>query len=429
MHVLMLSWEYPPKVVGGIARHVYDLSRAMVEQGSEVTVITCGTQEAPDFELVNGVKVYRVTMNNPSTPDFLTWVLQLNLNMVEQANRLVLMGEKFDIVHAHDWLAGFAGKNLKHAWRIPLISTIHATEYGRNTGLHNELQRYISNVEWWLGYESWRVICCSQYMRNELLSVFQIPDDKILIIPNGVYPEEFRTTSVDVNKVRSNYSAPNEKIIFHVGRIVREKGLGVLLDAFSRVLAVEPQTKLIIAGRGPYLEELRYRAYQLGIYEKIYFAGYIDDNTRNALYQCADVTVFPSLYEPFGIVALEGMAAGTPIVVSDTGGMSEIIQHGVNGLKAYNDNPVSLADNILWALHNPEHTKKMSLKAWEDIKNIYDWNKIANSTIEAYQRILTEYQASTWHAVMHEEAAREAMMSSMVRAIGAEEMSRYRDIH
>lgn len=425
----MLSWEYPPKVVGGIARHVYDLSRAMVAQGSEVTVITCGSQDAPAFELVNGVKVYRVTMNNPSTPDFLTWVLQLNLNMVEQANRLVLMGEKFDIVHSHDWLAAFAGKNLKHAWRIPLVSTIHATEYGRNMGLHNDLQRYISNVEWWLGYESWRVICCSQYMRKELLGVFQIPDDKIQIIPNGVYPEDFQKTTMDTSKIRNNYCASNEKIIFHVGRIVREKGLGVLLDAFSRVLAVEPQTKLIIAGRGPYSEELRYRAYQLGIYGRIYFTGYIDDDTRNALYKCSDVTVFPSLYEPFGIVALEGMAAGTALVVSDTGGMSEIIQHGVNGLKAYNDNPVSLADNILWALHNPEHTLKMRAKALEDIKNLYDWNKLAMQTLFTYQQILEEYQNSTWHAVMHEEAARDAMMSSMLRPIEAEEMSRYRDIH
>jgi glycogen synthase len=429
MRILMLSWEYPPKIIGGIARHVSDLSRAMAKQGEEVHVITCGVQGAPDFEIVDGVRVSRVVMNNPSTPDFLNWVLQLNLNMVEQANKLARAGIQFDVIHSHDWLAAYAGKNLKHSWKVPLISTIHATEFGRNSGLHNELQRYISNVEWWLGYESWRVICCSQYMKAELGGVFQIPDDKLRVIPNGVYPDEFKVTDVDPGKIRSIYCAPDEKMIFHVGRVVREKGLGVLLEAFQKVLAVEPGVKLVIAGKGPFMDELRFKAYQLGIYKRIYFAGYIDDSTRNALYKCADVAVFPSLYEPFGIVALEGMAAGVPVVVSETGGMSEIIDHGVNGLKAYCNNVNSLADNILWALRHPDHTQKMKVKALEDVKNIYNWDRIAFLTADVYKQVHEEYLESDWNAVMHEEIAREAAMAKMVKTIEAEEMTRYRDIH
>ncbi len=429
MHILMLSWEFPPKIVGGIARHVYDLSKALTKNGEEVTVITCGVQGVPDFEVVNGANVYRVVMNNPSTPDFLTWVLQLNLNMIEKANELSRKGVKFDMIHAHDWLAAFAGKNLKHAWRLPLISTIHATEYGRNNGLHNELQRYISNVEWWLGYESWRVICCSNYMREELGRVFQIPDDKIRIIPNGVYPEEFSQTNISPAEVRQNYCSLDEKMIFYVGRIVREKGLGVLLDAFSRVLAVDSKIKLVIAGRGPYLEELKFRAYQLGIFNRIYFTGYIDDNTRNALYQGADVTVFPSTYEPFGIVALEGMAAKTLVVASDTGGMSEIIRHGQNGLKAYANNPVSLADNLLWALQNPKHAEQMRKQALLDVKNIYNWEKIAMDTSSVYEELLAEYEDSKWRSVIHEEEFRNALMSDMIKTIEVEEMTRYRDLH
>jgi glycogen(starch) synthase len=429
MKVLMLSWEFPPKIVGGIARHVYDLALALVKQDIDVSVITCGVQDAADYETIHGVKVYRVVMNNPSTPDFLTWVLQLNLNMTEMANRLALLGATFDIIHAHDWLAAFAGKNLKHSWRIPLVSTIHATEYGRNSGLYNELQRYISNVEWWLGYESWRVICCSNYMKSELQRVFQMPEDKIRIIPNGVYPGEFEKTTLDPAEVRSHYCAPNEKLIFYVGRIVREKGLGVLLDAYSRVLGVEPNTKLVIAGKGPYLDELKHRAYQLGIYHRVYFAGYIDDDTRNALYKAATVAVFPSLYEPFGIVALEGMAAGSAVIASDAGGLGEIIQHGENGLKVYCDNVNSLADNIIWALQHPDHCGKMKAKALKDVQQIYSWDKIAAQTNQVYQEILEENQNSNWHAVMHEEAAREIIMSNMIKTIEAEEMTRYRDVH
>ncbi|HEX7713031.1 MAG TPA: glycosyltransferase family 4 protein [Bacillota bacterium] len=429
MHSLMLSWEFPPKIVGGIARHVYDLSLALLKQGVDVTVITCDMQGAAKYEEIHGIKVHRVPMSNPSPPDFLTWVLQLNLNMIEQANRLAFAGTTFDVIHAHDWLAGFAGKNLKHTWKNPLVATIHATEFGRNNGLYNELQRYISNVEWWLGYESWRVICCSLFMRDELQRVFQMPDDKIRVIPNGVYPEEFAKTDLDPAKIRNQYCAPDEKIIFYVGRIVREKGLGVLLDAFSRVLVVESKAKLVIAGTGPYMDELKHRAYCLGIFNRIYFTGYIDDNTRNALYKSAAVAVFPSLYEPFGIVALEGMAAGTPVVVSDAGGMSEIIEHGVNGLKAYCNNASSLADNIIWVLQHPDHAGKIRERALNDIQKIYNWDRIAAQTIDVYREILDEYHESNWRAVMHEEAARDMFMSRMVQSIGAEEMSRYRDVH
>lgn len=422
MRVLILSWEYPPKVVGGIARHVHDLAIALVKKGIEVDVVTCGAQGTMEFEVDEGVNVHRVSMNNPAAPDFLTWVMQLNLNLIEQANRLNLNGAKYDLIHAHDWLVAYAGKNLKHSWHIPLISTIHATEYGRNNGLHNDLQRYISNVEWWLGYESWRIIACSRYMEDELKRVFQIPGDKLRVIPNGVYPAEFQKTTINPSLIRNRYSAPDEKIIFHVGRIVREKGLGLLLEALPRVLAVEPKVKLVIAGKGPSLDELRHRAYQLGIYNRIFFTGYIDDNTRNALYKCANVAVFPSLYEPFGIVALEGMAAGTAVVVSDTGGMSEIVKHGVNGLKAYTNNVISLADNIIWALQHPDHVEQMKRNAMADIEKIYNWDIIATKTQEVYQQVLDDFYKSPWRKAVYREAAYNYQRDDF------EEIDRYRNI-
>lgn len=413
MRILMLSWEFPPKVVGGLARHVHDLSLSLAKRGEDIHVITCGVQGAPEFEICEGVKVHRVPTSNPTAPDFLTWVLQLNLNMVEQANKLKESGLSFEIIHAHDWLAAFAGKNLKHAWRTPLISTIHATEYGRNNGLHNSLQRYISDVEWWLGYESWRVICCSQYMNDELQRIFQIPANKLKVIPNGVYPEEFTATTIKPEQIRFKYAAEDEKILFYVGRIVREKGLDVLLEAMPRILAADSKVKVVIAGKGPHLEELRQRAYQLGIYNRVYFTGYIDDNTRNALYQSAAAAIFPSLYEPFGIVALEAMAAGTPVIVSDTGGMSEIIRHGFNGLKAYSDNPVSLADNIIWLLQHPDHARKMRVEALKDVAENYNWHHIAEKTIKTYQQILRQFDRSDWQAVMNEELLREVKMAKM----------------
>jgi len=135
----------------------------------------------------------------------------------------------FHLVHGHDWLVAYVSRAVKHAFRIPMVATIHATEYGRNYGLHNNTQRHISDVEWWMIYESWRAICCSHYMKGELQHVFQVPDDKIRIIPNGVNTEAFRMT--DNSCRREDYASPDEQIVLYVGRLVREKGVQVLLDA------------------------------------------------------------------------------------------------------------------------------------------------------------------------------------------------------
>lgn len=397
MKILMLSWEFPPQIVGGIAPHVHDLSRALTEKGQEVTVLTRGNTPAETTENTKGIKVYRVGRSTPEPPDFISWVMQLNINLMEKAVSMVENGESFDLIHAHDWLVAYAGKGLKHAFRKPLIATVHATEWGRNNGLHNDLQRYISNVEWWLTFEAWRVICCSRYMFSELQRIFQLPANKLRIIPNGVYPEPFRRQSGDAQAIRRKFAADDEQIVFYVGRIVFEKGLDLLLDAAVKVLARKEKVKFIIAGKGAYAGHLHDRAKQMGLYHKFYFTGYINDLTRNALFSTADVAVFPSLYEPFGIVALEAMAAGTPVVVTDTGGLGEVVHHGKNGLKAFPNNPESLADNILWILNYPEQASALRDQALRDVETEYNWGKIAERTIDVYQEVQREYERSDWH--------------------------------
>ena len=244
-------------------------------------------------------------------------------------------------------------------------------------------------MEWWLGYEAWRVIHCSRFMGGELRQIFQLPQDKLRMIPNGVFPGDFAAEPPPPG-FREQYAAPDEKILFHVGRLVREKGLDVLLEAMPHILARFPQAKLVIAGRGGHEEELKEHAQRLGIYHRIYFAGYIDDKTRNWLYRLADAAVFPSLYEPFGIVALEAMAAGTPPVVSDTGGLSEVVEHGRNGLKARTGNPLSLAENILWMLLYPHRAARLRHQAYEDVQKLYGWDDIAVETQRVYHEVLAE---------------------------------------
>ncbi len=394
MRILMLSWEFPPRSVGGIAQHVYDLTTALAEGGEEIHLITCATPEAPGKEKINGVYVYRVNPYNLPAPDFLTWILQLNLSMVEYAISLINSLGDLDLIHAHDWLVAYAGRALKHAYKLPLIATIHATEYGRNQGLHNDLQRYISDVEWWLTYEAWRVIVCSHYMEKEVRRIFQLPEDKVRIVPNGVDLSRYQRARKVLS--RDMYAAPDEKIIFFVGRLVQEKGVHILLDAVPKVLSCYPRAKFIVAGRGPAEDYLKNKAKDLGIYEKVYFTGYIDGVMRDYLYREAAVAIFPSLYEPFGMVVLEAMAAKTPVVVSDVGGLSEIVKHEQNGLRFYAGNANSLADNVLRLLHEPELASRLAERAYQDLHQLYTWREIARQTQKVYAEVKDDYDASAW---------------------------------
>ena len=396
MRVLMLSWEYPPRIVGGIARHVEDLSKALVRRGMDVDVVTCASDGAEGVEDDEGVAVFRVPLGSPSPPDFVTWVMQMNLSLLERAIPQAALGA--DLVHAHDWVVAYAAKTLKHAFRIPLVATIHATEYGRNWGLHNDLQRYISSVEWWLGFEAWRVICCSDYMRGELSWVFQFPADKVHVIPNGVDPGRFEAPegADDLAAFRSRWAAPDEKMIFFIGRLVHEKGVHVLIEAFAKVLAYYDKAKLVVAGKGPADPYLRHLAQSFGIYNRIYFAGFVDDATRNRLYKCADIAVVPSLYEPFGITALEAMACGVPVVVSDTGGLGEVVRHGITGMKALTANPESLADNILTLLGDDKLRERIREAALRDVRERFNWELIADKTKAVYDEVMAAYRASPW---------------------------------
>lgn len=393
--ILMLSWEYPPRSVGGLARHVEDLSTAIADTNNEIHVITVGYEEAPQYEIVSGVHIHRFEPYPVNAHDFLTWILQLNIKMQEVAAKLFSTHGPFDIVHAHDWLTAFAGAAVKHAYQIPLIATIHATEAGRNNGLHNQHQRYIGSVEWWLVYEAWRIIVCSKHMRKEIEGLFNAPRDKIAVLPNGVNAVKFEDLKIDTG-FKNRFALDHEKIVLFVGRLVQEKGVQVLIDSIPDIIRACPDAKIVVAGKGPMEGELRYRAQGTGFGEKIMFAGYVDDDTRNKLYAISSVAVFPSLYEPFGIVALEAMAADTPVVAADTGGLSEIITHGENGLKAYPGNANSLANNIVRLLTDDVYAAQIKTRAKELVEEVYDWRVIAGNTTALYDNILKEYRRSPW---------------------------------
>jgi glycosyltransferase involved in cell wall biosynthesis len=392
----MLSWEYPPRIVGGISRVVHGLAQKLGERGNEVHVITCWEMGTKEFEKDKEVYIHRIHSYDVTPNNFVDWVLQLNFSLIEHSIKLINETGKFDIIHAHDWIVAFAARVLKHSYFTPLISTIHATEYGRNCGIHDDTQRYINNIEWWMAFESWRIIVNSEYMKGEVKHVFKVPGDKIDIIPNGVDLDKFDGYEKDIN-FRRKYAKDNEKIIFFVGRLVNEKGVHVLIDSVPKVLQYYNDAKFIIAGKGPQLEDLKAKANYMGVSHKVHFTGYIKDEELLKIYKCADVAVFPSLYEPFGIVALEGMVANVPVVVSDTGGLSGIVEHGVDGMKSYTGNANSLADSILEILHNPEKAEKMKENALKKVYSIYNWKVITDKTMEVYKNIINDSKKASWN--------------------------------
>lgn len=408
MKILMLTWEYPPRIVGGIARVVHDLSKRLIKDGHEVTVVTYrDSADVPEYENDKGVNVYRVDNYMIHPNNFIDWILQLNFNLVSKATEIINKEGDFDVIHAHDWLVANAAKTLKNAYGIPVVATIHATEAGRNSGIHNDTQRYINDTEWMLTYEASEVIVNSNYMKNELQRLFGLPYEKINVIPNGVNLSNFAGVERDYN-FRRQYAMDNEKIILYVGRLVYEKGVQHLIAAMPKILSNYHDAKLIISGRGGMMDELRQEASNLGLNNKIYFTGYLDSKQVQKMYKCADVAVFPSTYEPFGIVALESMLAGVPTVVSDVGGLDEIITHGVDGMKAYAGNANSIADSVTALLYDHQLASNVSKKARQKVKEQFNWEKIAQDTYFTYEKAVCQTMAERQARQMLQEKAKKA---------------------
>jgi glycosyltransferase involved in cell wall biosynthesis len=400
----MLTWEYPPRVVGGISKVVYDLSHRLIKDGHQVTVVTYRDGDTSYYEDDEGINVYRVDNYMIHPNNFIDWIMQLNFNMVAKASELMNKFGKFDVIHAHDWLVSYAAKSLKEAYDVPMVATIHATENGRNSGIHDETQRYINDSEWQLTYEASEVIVNSNYMKNEIQRIFGLPYDKINVIPNGVKLDKFEGIERDYD-LRRQYAMDNEKIILYVGRLVYEKGVQNLIGAMPKILANYHDSKLVICGRGGMMDELKQEAHNLGIDEKVYFVGYCDAAKVQKMYINADIAVFPSTYEPFGIVALEGMLSGTPTVVSDVGGLNEIVEHGVTGMKSYAGNSNSIADSVLALLYDQELCNKVSKNAIEVVKEKYNWNVIAQATFKTYEKAISKSKSKELEAKLTQEKA------------------------
>jgi len=384
MRALILSWEYPPLIEGGLARHVRKLAENLVAQDVEVHVLARGREESPPEQEMDGVMVHRVL--EPERPrelgEFVTWIERMNADMLAVG---VEVGDRydFDVVHGHDWLVASAGDHLANRFRAPFVVTIHATEYGRHQGwVDKHPQSYIHGVERWMANRAERVITCSAYMREHVADIYGLEESRITVIPNGIDPSELVPVD-DLDALRARFAEPDERLVLLVGRLVYEKGFQLALEALPGLIERLGNVRFIVAGSGTAEQELRQQAKELGLDEYGTFLGWIGDDVLHSLYRIADLTVVPSIYEPFGLVALEAMASGCPCLVADTGGLREVVPNEDVGLRFRSRDPDALAEVAIRVLRDEQLGRRLVTQGLEHIRG-FDWADVALSTAELY---------------------------------------------
>jgi glycogen(starch) synthase len=390
--VLILSWEYPPLIEGGLARHVRKLSEGLAHRGIEVHVLTRGSEESPAEETVAGVSIHRV--REPTRPtdlgEFVAWVERMNADMLAAG---VELGDRFDfdLVHGHDWLVAMAGDHLANRFDAPLVTTIHATEFGRHQGwVDKHPQSHIHGVERWITNRADRVIACSYYMREQIVDIFGAEESRVVVIPNGIDPDDLQPQDEpELQRLRAEFAAPDEKLVLLIGRLVYEKGFQLALEAMPRLIKDVPGTRFLVAGSGTHEQELHDQARDLGVMDHGTFLGWIGDDVLHSLYRIADVCLVPSIYEPFGLVALEAMASGCPCIVADTGGLREVVPHMEAGLRFRARDPEALGEMVERLLTDSELRDRLVAEGSEHILR-FDWADVAETTAGVYADLVGE---------------------------------------
>jgi glycogen(starch) synthase len=389
MRVLLISWEYPPVIEGGLARHVRKLSEQLVGDDVEVHVLTRGGGHLAAQEVRHGVVVHRV--REPEFPKdvraFVRWVGDMNADMRDIGLELCERFD-FDLMHSHDWLVAGAAERLARSIGRPWLVTVHATEYGRHQGwVQNHPQSHIHSVERAMVRRADRVITCSEFMRRHVSSVFGVAPRRITTIQNAIDPSDVEPVADDLDALRLRFAEPDQRLVLMVGRLVYEKGFHVALDALAPVIKRLGNVRFVVAGTGTAEQELKRQARRLRLTRHGTFLGWIGDDMLHSLYRVADLCIVPSIYEPFGLVALEAMASGCLCVVADTGGLREVVpDDGSVGHRFPSRDADALGEIVEQVLSDDEARGRAVEAAREHVLQ-FDWAEVARETEVLYREL------------------------------------------
>ena len=392
MKILLVSWEYPPVVVGGLGRHVHHLAVALAEAGHEVVVLSrrpSGTDPSThpsSDEVADGVRVIAAAQD-PHEFDFgtdmMAWVLAMGHAMVRAGLAIKTNGRRAgkpwrpDVVHAHDWLVAHPAIALAEFFDVPLVSTIHATEAGRHSGwVSGRISRQVHAAESWLVHESDSLITCSHSMTDEITELFGPGLAETRVIRNGIDAALWPFTE------RTPRTGPPR--LLYLGRLEYEKGVHDAIAAMPRIRRTHPGTTMTIAGDGTQQDWLTEQARKHKVLKAIEFVGRVDHDGLVALLHAADAAVLPSHYEPFGIVALEAAATGAPLVTSNVGGLGEAVIDGETGVSFPPRDVAALARAVRTVLDDPAAAQRMAIAARRRLTADFDWGTVAAETSQVY---------------------------------------------
>ncbi|MGB3696676.1 MAG: glycosyltransferase family 4 protein [Gordonia sp. (in: high G+C Gram-positive bacteria)] len=387
MRVLVISWEYPPVVVGGLGRHVHHLAEAVADLGHEVIVLTRqpsgtdATTHPTTDTVVNGVRVIAVAEDPPVFDfgaDMMAWTLAMGHGFVRAGLRILRDEPAPDVIHAHDWLVAHPAIALAEYFDAPLVATLHATEAGRHSGwVAGHINRQVHSVEWWLAGAADSLITCSASMRDEVGALFGPDLPPITVIHNGI---DVGTWCFIERTPRTG--APE---LLFAGRLEYEKGVQDLLEALPAIRRAHPGTRLTVAGDGTQSDWLHERAREHRVADAVDFVGKKDrDGLMELMHRC-DAIVLPSRYEPFGIVALEAAATGIPLVTSTAGGLGEAVADGETGWTFEPFDPAGLAAAVCAALDDPDAAQRRARRGRARLNEEFTWHAIADRTAQVYR--------------------------------------------
>jgi len=375
LHIVMVGWEWPPSHTGGLGVHSFELCKELTKLGHRITFLT---PFPGPFTPVPGVtfrypggpvgETQTVSPFPPAywtgdTPDspfwnatdgYNTWVAELS------------EAEGVDVVHVHDWFGTDGAAALAHRLRCPLVMTVHSTEYDRSLG--HPWQHILEREERGIAAAA-RVIAVSRHLRHQLIERYHGDPRKVRVIYNAVRPSE-RLAQID----------PHRRVVLFVGRLAAMKGVDTFLRAAGRVVPQFPDVLFVIAGEGSEYSRLLHLTAALGIGDQVMFLGKVSDEEREILLAGSSVFVLPSVVEPFGIAALEAMAAGVPVIISKTSGVAEITS-GAFRVDFWDVD--EFASRIAELLEYPTLRKAMGEQGrWEALRE--GWPERARETVSVY---------------------------------------------
>lgn len=375
----MLSWEYPPSAAGGTAAHVDGLAHALQRLGHETVVVSRRLQGTESDSVTGGVRVVRADVELPWLPDNpVASAASGNHALVAAASTLDPW--RPDVIHAHDWTVAWAADVIGSTSGAPVVTTFHGTERGRHGGhLKPGASTDINSVEWWLAYRSKRLTAATKLMVREIVDGFEVDPDHVTRIPGGIDPAWWRAAGPDERAVTGRSG-----LVLAWGRVQYEKGFQVLARAVGELRYRVGGLECTIAGRGSYLPELQSQIDVAGVGDIIELPGFVSDNQLRAATHQAGCIVIPSLYEPFGVVALEALASGAPLIVADTGGLAELVGGTGSALLFEPGNADELADCIERVLTDQALADSLVDRGRDLLEATYSWEAIASRTLAVY---------------------------------------------